>query len=425
MKQKQEAAFDIHNQLKGHERALRLIDQAQIGLRDQELLTKFLHDEGAGGIGVMRQTKYAGDLLKIRGWLGKNFEAAGEEDFKELVNAHIENGKSKHGGPYAAWTRRDFKICMVVFYRWLENERVKKENEKRAKKRQKPLPLLKKGRPPELEFMDLRMKERDHKLPESLLSEDELKSLIRAAANPKEKAFVAVLAESGCRVGEFLCIRLRDVSFDKNGAIVQVSGKTGARRVRLIGSSPYLLDYIQNYHASGKPEAPLWPSLRSGNTRPICYQAACKILTRIAAAAGVKKATNPHNFRHSRATELAKYLTEQQLKAVLGWTGGSDMPATYVHLSGQDTDDALLGAAGMRTREEAQVPKIKSCPMCRTPNASEALNCINKECGVLLDAMAWNMEREKQRERFELLMETVLAHKEEIAALRKEMQKKT
>ena len=396
---KQDAAFDIHNQRRAYDGALRLIDAAQIGARDQELLKKFLDDEGAGGIGILRQTKAALHLLKIRGWLGKPFEDAGEADFKELVNTHIENGKSNNGRPYAPWSKRDFKVSMVKFYRWLRK--------------------IKKGRPPELDFMDLRMKERDRKLPDSLLSDDEIKLLIRSASTPKEKAFVSVLSESGTRIAEFLCIRLRDITFDKMGAVIQVSGKTGARRVRLISSAPYLMDYVQNYHAGSKPESPLWPSKRSGNTRPLCYQAACKILRRIAAAAGIMKATNPHNFRHSRATELAKHLTEQQMKAVLGWTPGSDMASVYVHLSGQDTDDALLEAAGMKVKAEDAAPKVKACPVCRTANVSEAKYCINKACGVLLDALAWKEAQEQDRQKREAMFLLIKALEKRIAEIEK------
>jgi integrase/recombinase XerD len=41
------------------------------------------------------------------------------------------------------------------------------------------------------------------------------------------------------------------------------------------------------------------------------------------------------------------YLKETQMNAYFGWIQGSDMPSTYVHLSGRDIDDAILKANGI------------------------------------------------------------------------------
>jgi hypothetical protein len=43
----------------------------------------------------------------------------------------------------------------------------------------------------------------------------------------------------------------------------------------------------------------------------------------------------------TRATHLAKFLTEDQLRVYFGWSKGSEVPARYVHLSGRDVDGAL------------------------------------------------------------------------------------
>jgi len=83
--------------------------------------------------------------------------------------------------------------------------------------------------------------------------------------------------------------------------------------------------------------------------------------------ANVKKAVNPHNFRHSRATYLANYLTEAQMCEYLGWTQGSDQPATYVHLSGRDTDDAILKIHEIKrdSKEKGKKElKLEKCPRC-------------------------------------------------------------
>lgn len=61
---------------------------------------------------------------------------------------------------------------------------------------------------------------------------------------------------------------------------------------------------------------------------------------------------NPHNFRHSRATYLANFLTEAQMKEYFGWQQDSKMAGVHVHLSGRDVDNALLRVYGIENKNE-------------------------------------------------------------------------
>ena len=73
----------------------------------------------------------------------------------------------------------------------------------------------------------------NHTLPEEILAPEDIKGISSAATNPRNRAMVAVLYESGCRIGEFLGLKLKNVEFDIHGAVIIVSGKTGMRRVRV------------------------------------------------------------------------------------------------------------------------------------------------------------------------------------------------
>jgi len=113
-----------------------------------------------------------------------------------------------------------------------------------------------------------------------------------------------------------------------------VDGKNGMRRVRIIMSAPALSEWLRNHPVRHDPASPLW--ILTGNTNhgnPLTYAATVKLLRQTAKRARVRKAVNPHMFRHSRASHLATKLTEAQMKQYLGWTPGSDMAAVYVHLS--------------------------------------------------------------------------------------------
>ena len=90
----------------------------------------------------------------------------------------------------------------------------------------------------------------------------------------------------------------------------------------------------------------------SNHEKGLDYPAINKRLKEIAERTGIKKPVNPHNFRHSRATYLAKKLTEAQMCQYFDWVQGSKMPATCVHLSGRDLDDAILKIHGKISKEE-------------------------------------------------------------------------
>ncbi|MFA0822602.1 MAG: zinc-ribbon domain-containing protein [Methanomethylovorans sp.] len=90
-----------------------------------------------------------------------------------------------------------------------------------------------------------------------------------------------------------------------------------------------------------------------------------------------------HLFRHSRSTDLAQYLTESQMKEHLGWVQGSNMPQTYVHLSGKQIDEAILKIHGI-IKEEDTMPQLTStlCPRCGQVNGPTSTFC--SRCGMAL-----------------------------------------
>ncbi len=218
-----------------------------------------------------------------------------------------------------------------------------------------------------------------------VLSKQQVLAMMECTDNPRDRAIIHVLYESGCRASELLGMNMRDINFDQYGAVARVSGKTGDRRVRLIESIPDLRLYLDHHPNKNGPEGALW----TDNRRP--YEVLKKIalqhlIYRIAEHAGLPKGISPHSFRHARATHLASDLTEAQMKVLFGWTGESDMPARYVHLSGKDVDDALLRINGIKieTQDKALSPTApKPCPRCHTQNGPAAKFCM--ACSSPLD----------------------------------------
>ena len=267
---------------------------------------------------------------------------------------------------FTAHTKHDYKRRVKRFLRWLHN----------GEDREKPLPdmvqCIKAGKPRK----DLGVE---------VLTEEEVRRMVEVAESQRDRAMLFALYESGARAGELLSLRLRDVELDKYGAVIRVRGKTGERRIRIVAAVPDLQLWL-NMHPSGNDvNAPLWPRGRDP-MNSIGVPRLEHMVRRYAEKAGISKKVHPHVFRHSRATHLAKVLTEAQLREFFGWTKQSEIPSIYVHLSGRDVDQTLLKHYGIEVEEEKRaetVLKPKMCVRCGFHNPPTARYCAR--CSAVLD----------------------------------------
>ncbi len=222
----------------------------------------------------------------------------------------------------------------------------------------------------------------NRKDPDVLLNRNDVKKMIKKCDHPRDKAIIAVLYESGARLSEFLGLKLRSIDFDKYGAIMRLNpdadNKTGTRRIRLVESEPYLRDWIQHHPDQDDKNAPLFISLASRSYGTQLSNSGCRgLLNKIADRTDIGKNVYPHLFRHSRATELAKEgYTERDMEIMLGWVPGSDMPATYVHMSGADIEEKILRFHGLLDEDEKSNPlEPWECPRCDFTNGSDIMFC--------------------------------------------------
>jgi integrase len=219
---------------------------------------------------------------------------------------------------------------------------------------------------------------------EDLITKNEVVEMIQAADHPRDKALIALLYDSGGRIGEIANAKIKDIYFDENGARIFLDGKTGKRTIRIIMSTTYLAAWLDIHPQINDLNAPLWVSVGTNNRgKPVKYRALANALRRTAKKAGIQKRIYPHLFRHSRATEIANYFTEAQLDSHLGWTPGSNMPRMYVHLSGQDADRAMLAMHGIKQEDKHPILTFKECNICGTKNGPTSVRC--SQCGRALD----------------------------------------
>jgi integrase len=240
------------------------------------------------------------------------------------------------------------------------------------------------------------------KLPDQLLTIEDVKILAEHTNNLRDRCLTLVLYETGARIGELQNIKIKDVEFDKYGARVNLFGKTGARKIRLIVSAPSISNWLQEHpnKTMKKKEwnnsylfCGLWGK-NKGNQ--LMYRHINKLLKESGEKSDIDKPLNPHHFRDSRATELAKRLTESQLCQYMGWVQGSKEASTYVHLSGRDTERAILEMHGL-AEEEKKINQFKTieCPRCKSSNDPAAKFCF--QCSLGLDETSM-MEYDQQKE---------------------------
>jgi site-specific recombinase XerD len=362
------AKIDIHNYAHETENQLKLLDGANISAKNKKIIKDFYAHALNNDMGYARVTKYIRILREIAGILKKDFDKADRKDIEKII-AHVKQENCSEGGK-----KYDFKVILKRFYKWLKGDD--------------------EIYPKEVSWIKCTIKNGNHKLPEDLPTEQEVKTLIENAEYVRDKCLISLLYESGCRIAEILTLQRKNVQFDEIGSVIIVNGKTGMRRVRLIACVPYLQRWFNEHPMTDDPEAPLFVMHSKNHFLP--YDAVRMMIKRLCNKAGVKKDITPHSFRHARATYLANKLTDAQMKEYFGWTQSSKMAATYIHLSGRDTDDAIQQVYGIKPEEKNKesVLKPKTCPRCKEVNEASAKFC--NKCWLPLDLKS-AMELEKKR----------------------------
>ena len=102
--------------------------------------------------------------------------------------------------------------------------------------------------PPVVDWLEVGKKAKNSKTAADLLSREEMIMLIGACKTPRDRAVIAILSTFGCRVGELLNLKYKDVELtDKETSWIAFDGKTGYRRCPFTSQSlchPYIVEYL-------------------------------------------------------------------------------------------------------------------------------------------------------------------------------------
>lgn len=292
-------------------------------------------------------------------------------EFKDVKTVSIEDvenyylARKKEVSPF---TLQGDLLDMKLFLRWLLGEDREKELVKTIKFR----------------------KPKRHLPTDSVINEKDITALLKVVDSQRDRALIMLLWDSGARLGEVTGLNIGDVQVDQYGAVINLEGKTGQRRVRLTDSVPDLQRWLDMHPARENPQAPLFVTMRGLILSRLQHRSVQGRIATLAKRAGLKKRIHPHGFRHGKLTALTREgFTESDLKLIAGWTAGSNMAETYVHLSMRDVEQKILAKKGL-IEEGHEKPedelKPRSCPRCSYLNAAGIKYC--GRCSMILDSKA-------------------------------------
>jgi integrase len=403
----------------------------QILNRNKDLILNYKQDRVLDGLSEATLLRNTQRLKKVAEQAEKPFDEMDKREVKGLVTW-------VHEQDYTDETVDTYKSVIKAFWSWLKDA---EQDET----------------PPEVKWIKLSNGNGNgDTLPKDLLTKEDIEAQVNAAKNPRDKAFIYLLYETGARIGEIIDLTVGDIEDRANGKKVVIEGKTGARRLPLVESVPHLNNWL-NKHPTPQKDAPLWCKIQQGGPtehlnpndvddirdvhgigpsraeqlndagiatgtdlvnhsaedladivsvnvttaekwlRQFDSDASLtsemelgyrylreKILAATMERAGIDKPSNPHHYRHSRASYLATEMTEAQLCEWFGWVQGSDVPAKYVHLSGRDIDNAYDQMHGLyEPDDDEKTPDVVECDRCQELNEPSASFCMR--CGFALD----------------------------------------
>ena len=222
----------------------------------------------------------------------------------------------------------------------------------------------------------------DTSIPSDLLTEDEVIALVRAGRTSRDRALVALVYETGCRINEAARLRWKDLRVDDHGVGVYITDtKTQKMRyTRCVAFAEYLAAWRMDSFPGDTDLV-----FRTSRGNPMTYNAMNRVLGVTVSRAGITKRVHWHLLRKSRITHaVKKNIPESILKKMFWGNLDTSMFKTYVVLSEQDIDQAILADAGLVKCAPADDPlRPRTCPHCTAVNAPTHPFC--SKCGYPLD----------------------------------------
>ena len=328
----------------------------------------------------------------------KSFSEITREDLQEYLNSFR---KSEPLDPLHKWigTYNYSLVIMSKFFKWLYSP---------------DLPQKERPKPKVIDNLTrLKRKETSIYKPGDLWTQEDDQLFLKYCPSKRERCYHTISRDTGCRPHEILGLRMKDIVFtmagDRQYAEVMVNGKTGSRCVPLINSIPYVKDWIDDHPQRTNPNAYLIFGIGKSYGKRLTDKGMHKIYTvkylkeffpkllddpavlpedKVKIRELLKKPWNPYIRRHSALTEKSQILKENVLRQYAGWSMGSNMHLKYVHYFGNESNQNILEAYGLKPKfEQIDKMKPKQCPNCIELNKIDSKFCV--KCRMVLSYDAY------------------------------------
>jgi len=180
---------EIHNYKKRLENTLKRINlSTEISKINKKLILNFHNYCFSEGIGCAKTERYIYDCFTFAKSFKKRLDILSKEELQKFV-AQIEMND------WSPNTKHSFKIMIRKFYKFVEG-------------------ITERGVYPEkVRWLKSNVKNCQQKLPSELLTEDEIEKMINSTDNFRDKSLVAVLYETGCRIGEIGNLKIKEIEY--------------------------------------------------------------------------------------------------------------------------------------------------------------------------------------------------------------------
>jgi len=184
--------YDAQNCQRKLDRVLKTISEDKDIIKcNKKTILKYKNYCLAKDLSLARISRCMYILRTLSKYLSKDFYKGNKDDILDVVS------KINSDERYAHTTKCEMKITLRGFYCWIRD--------------------VESGEyPPEVKWIKIK-KRRIKRIAEQLLTQDDIIKLINATASTRDKALIAVLSESGCRAGELLGMKFRDLTKDQYG----------------------------------------------------------------------------------------------------------------------------------------------------------------------------------------------------------------
>ncbi|MBI2084672.1 MAG: tyrosine-type recombinase/integrase [Candidatus Aenigmarchaeota archaeon] len=297
----------------------RIIASSEIHSNNKKLLSGFIDNCKARGLKPTSLRKDLHALKFILEELGdKNIDNAKRQDFERIL-------AKLSSKDWTEWTKRNHRLAVRKFVKWVKGY------------------IKPHVYPEEVDWIPVGKGEDNKLLHNDLITKEEFDRMMTMCNNPRDKAMLSILFETGMRIGELLSIKIGDISANGNGkTLARITGKTGVHVVPIVVSKPALQDWLDQHPLKDKRDAYLFVTRFSAYREnpnelyvPIEYNGIRKTLKTLVKRAGLNKRVYFHLFRHSSASDKSNWMSDRQLMKLHGWKTPK-MLERYSHMNVDD-----------------------------------------------------------------------------------------